>query len=108
TSTTLGQNWAGYITVQDGYSSWDPNTQVANVSGSNVVGLEAPLWTETIKTKSDIDYMAFPRIIGYAELGWSPTTGRSWSEYSGRLGWQGSRLAAMGINYYPSAQVTWH
>ena len=35
-----------------------------------VLGLEAPLWTETVHTIKDIEYMVFPRLIGIAELAW--------------------------------------
>ena len=106
TSTTLGQNWAGYIDEQTGYS-WDPATVLSGVTGSQIVGLEAPLWSETLLTLADVEYMAFPRIAGYAEIGWSPATGRSWDEYKVRLGSMGPRLRALGVNYYSSALVPW-
>jgi hexosaminidase len=105
-STTLGQNWAGYIDEQTAYS-WDPATVLSGVGDAQLVGLEAPLWSETLLTLADIEYMAFPRIAGYAEIGWSPSTGRSWDEYKVRLGSEGPRLRAMGVNYYSSSAVPW-
>jgi hexosaminidase len=51
--------------------------------------------------------MVFPRLPGIAEIGWSPSAGRSWSEYKVRLGKQGERFNAMGINYYQSKKVPW-
>jgi hexosaminidase len=105
-STPLGLSWAGYTDVQDAYT-WDPATQVVGVSGSSVLGLEVPLWTETIRTMDDIEFMAFPRLSGHAEIGWSPPMGRNWTEYRVRLGTHGPRLKAMGVNYYPSSQVPW-
>ena len=38
---------------------------------SDILGIEAPLWTETILTMKDIEYMVFPRLPGIAELAWS-------------------------------------
>jgi hexosaminidase len=105
-STTLGQNWAAYIELKDAYS-WDPATQVAGVAESQVLGLEAPLWTETLTTMADLEFMAFPRLPGYAEIGWTPAAGRSWEAYRTRLGRHGPRLAAMGVHFYRSAQVAW-
>jgi hexosaminidase len=105
-ATALGQNWAGYIEVQDGYS-WDPATEVNGVAEGDILGIEAPLWTETIRARTDIDYMAFPRLAGYAEIGWSPQAGRSWEGYKIRLGSHGPRLTAMGVHYYASPQVPW-
>jgi hexosaminidase len=104
--TRLGQTWAGLINTQTGYE-WDPATIVNGVPGSSVLGVEAPLWTETIITMADIEYMAYPRLPGYAELGWSPTSGRNWSEYKVRLGSHGPRLTAMGVNFYRDTLVPW-
>ena len=42
-----------------------------------------------------------PRLPGYAEIGWSPAAGRSWSEYSARLATQGARWTADGKNLRP-------
>ncbi len=105
-STPLGLNWAGYIEIQDGYN-WDPVTQVTGVSENDLLGVEAPLWSETLQSLDDIEFMAFPRLLGYAEIGWSPASERNWDEYKIRLGAHGPRLATMGVNYYRSAQVPW-
>ena len=105
-STRLGLKWAGYISVEDAYR-WDPVTALSGVRARNVLGVEAPLWTETIITRADMDYMFFPRLIGIAEIGWSPRTGRNWSEYRLRLAAQGDRLDALGIDYYRAPEVPW-
>jgi hexosaminidase len=103
--TTLGQNWAGYIEVDQAYS-WEPTT-VLSVPESQILGVEAPLWTETLQTRLDLEYMAFPRLPGYAEIGWSPA-GRTFEEYKLRLAGHGPRLTAMGVNFYRSPLVPWN
>ena len=45
-NTPLGLSWAGLINTQKAYP-WEPDTVVTGVSGS-MIGVEAPLWTETI------------------------------------------------------------
>ncbi len=105
-TTPLGLNWAGYISVQHAYA-WDPAAQVDGVSESDILGVEAPLWSETLETLADLEFMAFPRLPGYAEIGWSPADGRRWDEYRLRLGAQGPRLTAMGVSFYPSPEVPW-
>jgi hexosaminidase len=105
-STSLGLKWAGYTDVHDAYS-WDPASQVAGVSERDVLGVEALLWSETITTMADIEFLAFPRLPGYAEIGWSKKTGRAWSEYRRRLASHGPRLAELGVNFYRSPQVPW-
>ena len=55
----------------------------------------------------DIEYLAFPRLPGYAEIGWSPAEGRDWSEYRRRLATHAPRWSLMGIDFYRSPDVPW-
>jgi hexosaminidase len=105
-TTTLGQHWAAYIEVDSAYQ-WDPATIVRGISQDNILGVESPLWTETLATMDDIEFMAFPRILGHAEIAWTPAAARSWDEYKVRLGKHGPRLSAKGINFYRSRLVPW-
>ncbi|MEU2061793.1 beta-N-acetylhexosaminidase [Streptomyces sp. NPDC013455] len=105
-STGPGTDWAGLVEVRRSYD-WDPGTYLAGVPASAVRGVEAPLWSETVDTSADIEYMAFPRLAGAAELGWSPAATHGWSAYRVRLAAQGPRWDALGIRYYRSPQVPW-
>ncbi len=105
-STKIGLKWAGYIEVDDAYN-WDPSLHIKGIEKENIIGVEAPLWTETVKNIKDIEYMAFPRILGHAEIGWSLSAGKSWNEYKVRLGKHGKRMKAMNINFYKSGKVPW-
>ena len=104
-STPLGLDWAGLVSVKDSYD-WEPGSYMEGLEESDILGLEAPLWTETIVTMKDIEYMAFPRLLGIAELAWSPR-GQSWEEYRHRLAAHGARMQAMGINFFKSPDVEW-
>jgi hexosaminidase len=105
-STKLGLHWAGYIEVETGYN-WDPATFIPGIGKDNIAGIEAPLWTETITNIDEIEFMVFPRLPGYAEIGWSSSASRNWEEYKTRLGKQGERFRAMGIDYFQSKLVPW-
>ncbi len=105
-ATPLGLSWAGHVEVEDAYR-WDPATQVEGVAEEDVLGVESLLWTETVETMADVEFMTFPRLAGHAEIGWSPAEGRSWDEYRERLGAHWARWAAMGMNFYRSGQVEW-
>ncbi|MDE5416714.1 beta-N-acetylhexosaminidase [Labilibaculum sp. DW002] len=102
----LGLNWSGYIEVDKAYN-WTLESNVEGISKEDIVGIEAPLWTETIETMDDIEFMVFPRLPGYAELGWSSDVNKSWDEYKVRLAKQKTRFEFMDINYYKSALVPW-
>lgn len=97
--TPLGLNWAGYVSVQQAYD-WDPVELFAGINESDIAGVEAPLWSETLRTFADVEQMAFPRLIGIAEVGWSAAAARQWNTYHVRLAAQYPRLDVLGVNYY--------
>ena len=106
-STTVpGLSWAAYIEVDDAYN-WDPATLVPETGRENIVGVQAPLWAETISTFSEAEYLIFPRLPGYAEVGWTPSEMRSWDEYRVRLAAQGKRMEILGIGFYRSPLIEW-
>ncbi|GAA5199946.1 family 20 glycosylhydrolase [Microbacterium jejuense] len=107
----LGLTWAnGPTSVQDAYS-WEPAEVVPGVGDAGILGVEAPLWTETIRTAADIDTMVFPRIAAAAEAGWSPRTGesdlRTWESFRSRVGALGPLWTSMGIGFHPSEEIPW-
>ncbi len=105
-TTKLGLHWAAYIEVEAAYD-WDPASLVPGIGKENILGVESPLWTETVTNIEELEYMVFPRIVGHAEVGWTETSARSWDEFKVRLGNHSKRFDALGINYYPSKLVPW-
>lgn len=105
-ATPLGLAWAGYISVRDSYD-WEPATYLPGVPEASILGVEAPLWTETVEKMADIETLLFPRLLGVAEIGWTPAAARSWDDYQPRLAAHGARLAAMGVSYFRSPDVEW-
>ncbi len=104
-TTKIGLHWAAYIEVDTNYS-WDPTTWVEGLPEENILGVEAPLWTETVQNMDDIEYLVFPRLPGVAEIGWSQGE-RNWDEYRTRLGAQAPRWETMGVDFYRSPKVDW-
>lgn len=107
----LGLTWAdGPTSVERAYS-WEPSDVVPGVDDGAILGIEAALWTETVRTAADIDTMAFPRIAAAAEAGWSPATGdselRTWGSFRERVGALGPLWTAMGIGFHPSDEIPW-
>jgi len=100
-----GLHWAAYIPTDDGYN-WDPETY-EDIPFENILGIEAPLWSETISDISELEYLAFPRAIGYSELSWSIKENRDWENYKVRLANQAPFLDRMNVKYYPSPLIDW-
>ncbi|MCF6524650.1 beta-N-acetylhexosaminidase [Streptomyces sp. JJ36] len=104
--TPLGLSWAGLVEVRQSYD-WDPGSHLRGVPAEAVAGVEAPLWSETLEESDHIEFMAFPRLPGIAELGWSPASTHDWADYRERLAQQGPRWDRMGVDYWRSPQVPW-
>jgi len=105
--STFGLHWAAYIEVDKGYN-WDPANLVPEIKRENIIGIEAPLWSETVSNRFEAEYLIFPRLLGYAEIGWTPVELRNWDEYKVRLANHGERMEAMNISFYPSKVVPWN
>jgi hexosaminidase len=105
-NTEIGLSWAALVSVESAYS-WDPATLTPGITESSVYGVEAPLWTESVKNLTAAQYLAFPRLPGIAEIGWSPAARRDWSSYRYRLAAHAPRWHILGINYYRAPDVPW-
>ncbi len=105
-TTVLGLAWAAYIEVDDGYT-WDPENYSPAIKRENILGVETPLWSETVTNLKEVEYMIFPRLPGYAEIGWTAPDQRIWEEYKFRLAAHGERFEALDITYYRSPLVPW-
>jgi hexosaminidase len=110
---SLGMNWAcpAGCDVSSAYN-WDPGAFVTGVTDHNVIGVEGDMWGETVATMSNVDYMVFPRLLALSEVAWSPSAQRTatspiYRDFLQRLGTQGARLQAAGVNFYPSTEVPW-
>jgi hexosaminidase len=102
--TALGLDWAALVPVQRSYD-WDPATLVPGAA--EVLGVEAPLWSETVATMRDVEFLAMPRLAAIAEVAWSPQAARAWDGFRVRLGAQAPRWSALGINFYRAPEIPW-
>ncbi|WP_344657213.1 beta-N-acetylhexosaminidase [Catenulispora subtropica] len=102
----LGLHWAGYLPVSKAYN-WDPVTVLPGVPPTSVMGVEAPLWTETVKSLADAETLAYPRLPAIAEIGWSAPESHDFKQFSQRLAKQGPLWDRLGIAYYKSPEIPW-
>ncbi|MBQ1020873.1 beta-N-acetylhexosaminidase [Micromonospora sp. D93] len=104
--TPIGHDWAGLIDVRKAYD-WDPGTHVAGVPAEAVLGVEAPLWTESVTSLADIELLLLPRLPAIAELGWSPRASHDWAGFRDRLAGQGPRWTTAGITFHRAPEIPW-
>ncbi len=69
---------------------------------SKCLGIEGALWTESLPTMDLVEIMTFPRILGYAEIGWTPKDKRNLIDYLWRLKCHYPRMENQNINFYRS------
>jgi hexosaminidase len=104
--TMLGLKWAGLVPLQQAYD-WDPLKIVPGIAPASILGVEAPLWSETTANLRDVEFMAFPRLAAIAEVAWSSEKAHDWQAFRARLGAQAPRWTALGINFYRDPQIDW-
>lgn len=77
---------------------------------SNVLGLEALLWSEFVPDRKRLDYQVFPRLCAYSETGWTSREAKGLADFQSRLAHFESRLDAMDIAYARpwQAQPPWY
>ncbi|GJG85415.1 beta-N-acetylhexosaminidase [Gemmatimonadetes bacterium T265] len=105
-ATELGLHWAAYVELRTAYD-WDPVTRYPGVREGDVLGVEAPLWTETVQNITAAEYLLLPRLPALAEVGWAAAGAKDWEGFRARVAAHAPRWRYLGINYYPSPQVAW-
>ncbi|MFC5050558.1 beta-N-acetylhexosaminidase [Rubritalea spongiae] len=66
----------------------------------HILGCQAQLWTQYMKTWDKVEYQTFPRIAAFSEVVWSPQTTRNYPDFLKRLKPTLARYAKSGINYF--------
>jgi hexosaminidase len=64
-----------------------------------LIGIQANVWTDFVRSESDTDAIAFPRAAAVAEIAWSPSGQQSWASFVDRLPSQMRRYDKLGIRY---------
>ncbi|GAA4427179.1 family 20 glycosylhydrolase [Pontibacter saemangeumensis] len=109
-----GLNWGGYVDVDKPFyfipydymknmkvdtennpidpSIYADKVRLTEAGKKNIVGLQAPLWTEMLTTPEKFEYMLLPKLLGLAERAWAPDPA-----------WANEKEAAKGETLYQQA-----
>ncbi|WP_218145458.1 family 20 glycosylhydrolase [Parapedobacter koreensis] len=77
-----GQYWGGYVDIEklfrfvpyDYYRSLEEKASGERLTAAgraNIVGLQAPLWSEIITSPERMEYLLLPKLLGFAERAWA-------------------------------------
>ncbi len=108
--TPIGLTWAGSGDFPK-YYDWDPTTYLNKsnpLPESSIAGVEAPLWSETVRGVSQAEFLSFPRAAAVAEVGWTPAAKKNLQDFSKRLAMFGPRMTAAGTNFYDGPNAAWN
>lgn len=67
-----------------------------------VLGAQANVWTEYMKTSDHVEYMAYPRVLALSEAVWSEKNKRNWEAFKDKLPWQYKLLEQREVNFRPT------
>jgi hexosaminidase len=98
------------ISLHDVYDFDPMPPSIAATQRQHVLGLQANVWTEHIRTEDRVAYMTFPRAAAVAEAGWSSPEHRDWNSFLRRLPSEFARYHTVGLRYsddalHPEAEV---
>jgi hexosaminidase len=91
------------ITLADVYAFDPAPASLSADQQRHILGVQANLWTEYMRTPERAARAAFPRASAVAEIGWSAAGQRDVSAFAGRLAAQLERMKPMGLEASTSA-----
>jgi len=88
------------LTLEKAYS-FDPWSFVGEKDRAHVLGVQASVWGESIFTRFDFEWKAWPRTCALAEIAWSGPKVRPFDDFRKRMAEQRRRLIARKVNCAP-------
>lgn len=89
----------GYIPVEKCYS-YEPFTpEMTDEEKGHILGVQANLWTEYIKTPEHLEYMLLPRAAALSEVQWCAPENKSYERFLKSMKHYADIYDALGYNY---------
>lgn len=89
----------GYLTVQKVYNYEPVPAALAAEDTKYILGAQANVWSEYMKTPAKVEYMVFPRMSALSEVLWSRKEARNWSDFEKRMEKQTKRYELWNTSY---------
>jgi hexosaminidase len=86
------------VSLEDVYR-FDPLPGRLAAASQHLLGVQANLWTEHVRTEGGAAYMTWPRAAALAEVGWSAPERLDWPRFLERLPAEFDRYRTLGIHY---------
>jgi hexosaminidase len=86
------------VSLADVYAVEPAPATMAPAARAHIIGVQANLWTEHMRTEADVARMAFPRAAALAEVAWSAPERRDWADFEARLPAELTRYRPLGLD----------
>jgi hexosaminidase len=93
------------VSLEDVYRFDPAPAALTEPQREHILGVQANLWTEHVRTEERAEYMIFPRAAAIAEVGWSPAAMIDWQSFSARMTAQLERYQSLGIGFARAPQA---
>ncbi len=91
-------NTGGPVSVEK-IVAWEPMPQgLGEAQRQRVLGIEAPLWTENVRSEAYLQFMLYPRLAAVAEVAWRQQARSEPKAFVKRLAPHIARWKAQGLN----------
>jgi hexosaminidase len=91
------------VSLEDVYRFDPMPASLAPDRRQHILGVQANIWTEHMRTEGRVEYMTFPRAAALAEVGWSAPDRLDWAGFAARLPRQMERYEMLGIHAWRAA-----
>ena len=95
----------GFLPIETVYSYEPIPGELSQKEAAHILGVQANVWTEYMKTPDDVEYMVFPRIAAMSETAWSDPVHKNWDSFYIRLQQMANYYDLHGINYSKAAFI---
>ncbi len=96
-----GRRWMGQFNSESYIYNFPDKQMPADVMQSTqILGIQANLWTETVGSEKRLDFMIFPRIAALAEAAWTDSASKNENSFNERLKASFFLYDKAGIYYY--------
>lgn len=93
----------GYTTIESVYDYEPIPENLEEEYHSYVMGAQANVWTEYMKTSNHVEYMVYPRAVALSETVWTKPENKDWAHFQDKLSQQFKLLDARNVNYHIAA-----
>jgi hexosaminidase len=97
TTEPVGQS--AFIPLEKVYSFDPMPKELTSDEAKYILGGQANVWTEYMKTPAAVEYMVFPRMLAMAEVLWSTPANKDYTDFRRRLDAHLIRLDKQGVKY---------